>query len=694
MSATVLKLSDFGDGVRYDPESKAVEIDTEDGGVIIDFNPSSYLSREEGDHDENLAEVLTDTTLSMISSTLLLRIAEDDMSRADWLSDRSKGIDLLGLKIENPRTDLGSSSAPMEGMSTARHPVLLEACLRFQSNAASELLPSNGPVKVASTGTESIEGDAQAQLLEDDMNTFLTVTCPEYVPDTDKMLFTTGWSGAGFKKLYHCPLKRRPTSQSVDAKDLIVSSSATDIASAARVTHVIKMDEATLVRMQLVGAYRDVQLASPEPHNTVLDKKIKRTQGITPSNSDPKDIDRTIYECYCNYDIPGFEHKDEKGNATGLPLPYKVSIDLDSRKILEIRRNWKEDDKECAKRNNFVMYPFVPMFGFYPVGLLYILGNTTNALTAAWRIVLDAGMFGNFPGFLYLKSGNRQANNSFRVAPGSGAPVDAAGNDIRSAVMALPYKEAGPGFVQFIDNVATNAQRLGGTAEVQVSEGRQDAPVGTTLALIEQAQKIISAVHRRLHTAQAQEFQILKELLKEDPEALWRHRTDKKVPWDAESLVAALNNYDLVPKADPNTPSQMHRLMKVMALKQMQSANPDIYDPRVVDEYCLEQIGVSDPQRFFVNAQPNAQPNPNIIKAQSSAAIAQTKAQSSVAIAQTKSQADARNAQLKLLDIQTRAAEGEKNRASKERIEGLKIAERLAVHPQSQAILASQNPGI
>jgi hypothetical protein len=302
-------------------------------------------------------------------------------------------------------------------MSNVRHPMLLEATLRFQANARGELLPSDGPVKVTDSLNETEANDELAEKLERDFNYYLTSIATEYYPDTDRMLLYVGFGGCGFKKVYNCPLRQRPVSESVDAKDLIVSNAATDMANSSRVTHVITMRPSVLKRMQLAGAYREVPISAPS--GIVLnpvDRQIADTQGINLTSQQTEDRDHTIYECYCELDIRGYQDK-KNGVATGLPLPYRVVIEKDSQQILEIRRNWREDDETKTAKMCFVKYPFVPGLGFYDIGLIHILGNTTNALTAAWREMLDAGMFANFPGFLYRKLMGRQNTNEFRVAP-------------------------------------------------------------------------------------------------------------------------------------------------------------------------------------------------------------------------------------------------------------------------------------
>jgi len=307
------------------------------------------------------------------------------------------------------------------------------------------------------------ETDDLAMALEKDMNHYLTVTATEYVPDTDRMLFYIGFGGDGFKKVFNCPLRRRPVSESVDAEDLIVSDSATDLQNCGRVTHRIKMRKSVLRRMQIMGAYRDVPIGQPAPA-TPDPAKVRKMEieGVT-AHLNPEDEDYTIYECYCELDLDKFAPKQFKGE--GLPLPYRVTIEKDSRQILSIIRNWNEDDEQCLAKRFFVQSPFIRGLGFYGYGFIHLLGNITNTLTAGWRETIDGGMFANFPGFLFSKSVGRQLSNQIRVPPGGGVGIDlGAQQDIRSAVMPLPYKEPGPGFVSFLQHVAEEGQRLGATA--------------------------------------------------------------------------------------------------------------------------------------------------------------------------------------------------------------------------------------
>ncbi len=655
------------------------------GGIWVDIGDELDTPEESDEHNQNLAEVIPEGILAMIASELLQDIEDDDKSRSEWMNLREQAIGLLGLKINPPKTDPGGNGAPFEGMSSYQDSALLEASVRFQANARGELLPAGGPVKVQNEGAPTGQNDDQAGALEKATNRFLTVTATEYVPDTDRLFFQTGWSGIGFKKGFHCPIRRRPVIESIDAKDLIVSNSATDIDNAARVTHAIKMSKAVLIRMQIAGAYRDVPLSAPVQETTVVEQKIASVQGVRMTVTKPDNMDRLIYESYCDLDIPGFEHK-LKGRITGLPIPYRVTIDKSSRQILEIRRNWKEGDEQCMKRKTFVAYQFIPFMGFYPLGLMHILGNTTNIITAAMRILIDAGMFGNFQSYIYAKTGQGQDKTDFRAAPGTGIPLNVGpGEKISDKIIPMPTKPIDPSFVQFIENIKQDAARLGGTAETQVGEGNQQAPVGTTIALIEQAQKVMSAVHKRLHQAQAEEFRMLQELLQEDPEALWRHNGPDFHPYNEEVLRAALNNFELVPQADPSIPSHMVRMAKAEAAKSLVMASPELWDVKSAIEWYLDQLGIPDLKRFIVMPQPQQQPAP---QPDPNAA----KVMGNIALQRMKSQDQAQERALKAQELQQRAVQDTAELQSRERIAKLQLARELVVHPDAQSIIAAQSP--
>jgi hypothetical protein len=656
---------------EVDTKSPYVKVELPDGSVTISFGGQPKTDDEDSDFHENLAMRIDNSVLGQISSELSRLIEQDDQSRQELLQQYVAGLELLGTKIEQPRSNASDGSTAVEGQATVRHPLLLESIVRFQANARGELLPANGPVKIRNDGLDSANIDAQAEALEKDFNHYLTVTASEYYPDTERMFFALGFGGTTFKKIYYCPIRRRPVSEFVSIPEIIVSNAETTVSTAQRITHVIKMPPSTLKRLQLVGMYRNVPLAANMPaKNNIVEEKIEQLQGVIPTTMFNQDGQpREIYECYCELDIPGFEHADDEG-PTGLQLPYRVTIDKQSKEILEIRRWWKEGDEQYLRRQVFVDYIFVPGFGFYGLGLLHLVGNTTMALTAGWRLCIDNGMFANFPGFLYAKQAGRQNTNEFRVPPGGGMPIETAGNPIQSVVMPLPYRSVDGQFLNLIQLIEQSGQRMASTTETNVGEGNAEAPVGTTIALIEQAQKVISAVHKRMHAAQAREFNLLKELFKECPEAFWENNKYPAYQWTPETLVTALDNINLVPVADPNTPSHAVRIQKAMAIKQLQSANPQLYDPKKVDERILTMLGIEDAMDLFVPPAPPAPPAPDPMMIQAQAKMIDSQAKmAEVKIKAVDAQADAQN----------RAAD----RESKERIAMLQLAREVAVHPES-----------
>ena len=591
---------------EVDEHGNIMSIQLPDGSIEFSLDGEPLKKAEKKTREgwfDNLVEDISTDELGRISEELIKGIESDLKSRQEWIEDRAQGIKLLGLKVEIPGLAGAADGAPVEGMSRVRHPLLLEAVLRFQANARSELLPTDGPVKIREDNNNATDAtDELANDLENDLNHYLTSTAREYYPDTDRMLLMLGFGGTAFKKIYFCPLRNRPVSESIDADDLIVNNSATDLTNATRITHRIYMKPSTVKRMQILGVYRDVDLSQAKQIKLdAAQREKKNQQGISENGTDnPEDRDREIFECYCELEIKGFEHR-RSGKETGLEIPYRVTIDASSHEILSIVRNYDEDTRELPEpRQSFVKYTFVPGMGFYDIGLLHILGNTTNALTAAWREMLDAGMYANFPGFLYSDAGARQNTNIFRIPPGGGALIKTGGAPIQDAVMPLPYKDVGPGLMQLTDNMAQTGMRVGGTAEQAVGEGKQDAPVGTTIALIDQATKVLSSVHKRMHNAQSEEFELLVKCFRENPESFWQKNKRPARKWDEETFIRAINQVDLVPQADPNTASQTQRLMKVMALKQLQQANPAMYDPIAVDRMALQGIGWSNPEQFMV----------------------------------------------------------------------------------------------
>ena len=737
---------DEGPRQDIDEHGNVMSIELSDGSITfsLDGQPLERAKGRETGWFDNLVEEIDQAELASIAHDLMKGVQDDLDSRKEWIEDRAQGIKLLGLKVEIPGLAGAADGAPVEGMSRVRHPLLLEAVLRFQANARSELLPTDGPVKIREDNNNAnLQSDQLANDLENDLNHYLTSTAKEYYPDTDRMLLMLGFGGTAFKKVYFCPLRGRPVSESVDADDLIVNNSATDLSNAKRITHRIYMRASTVKRMQILGVYRDIDLSDPKMIKWDAAQREKMAQqGISTEAFNPSDRDREIYEIYCELDIKGFEHT-KRGKQTGLDIPYRVTIDASTHEILSIVRNYDEDTKDLPEaRSNFVKYTFIPGMGFYDLGLLHILGNTTNALTAAWREMLDAGMYANFPGFLYADTGARQNTNIFRVPPGGGALVKTGGMPISQAVMPLPYKDVGAGLMSLVENINQTGMRVGGTAEQAVGEGKQDAPVGTTIALIDQATKVLNSVHKRMHGAQSDEFALLVRCFRENPDSFWQQNRRPARKWDEETFLRALDQVDLVPQADPNTASQTQRLMKIVALKQIQAQNPSMYDPIAIDTAALQAVGWSNPEQFMIPASSQGTPPPEMqqkmaelqIKKQDSDTKAKL-AQGKMAVDQARVQLDMAKAQqdsqqgglvgpqektdhekqvdgidliikekladAKLMDSKLKAASlgaemkrdqfdnqiKQEDMLTKERIQMVDLAQNIAVHPESEQIV-------
>jgi len=647
-----------------------LRVETDDGGVSL-VEPRRAGRKEETKDNwyRNIADELDPMVRARIATEVIEGVEADDRSRAQWMEDLARIITMLGLRLEEPKTSVSGSGEAT--MSSVHAPLLLESTLLFQANAGAELLPADGPVKVSIGSGGSTSADEEAQSLEEALNYYLTVRASEYYPDTTRMLLGVGYAGCGFKKVYRCPVRRRPVSESIDPSDLIVNNVATDLRNSFRITHRISMDQSTMRRMQLVGAYRDVELGEESYSRPDVVKETKaEQQGISASAERPQDEPYQLFETYCELDVEGFED-EENGKPTGLLLPWKVTVHPETQELLELRRNWAQDDETKTARQVFVKYPFVEGMGFYGIGLGHILGNTQRALTAMERLGIDNTMFSNFPGFLVAKIAGRQNTNEIRVYPGSGAPVETNGMKIGDAVMPLPYKDLTPAFMTLMKSVEEGGQRLGGSAQVQVGEGRQDAPVGTTLALIEQATKIMSAVHKNLHSAQANEFKLLVDLFRDDPMALWRGLKGNREDWNEQRIIDALNRSDIAPRADPNTPSNMHRMMKAQALWQLAQQAPEI-DKRQALEYTLRILGFENIEQLMPPPDPNAKPEP----APTDKAALMV-AQSRIMDAQTKAQKVQADAILKVREMQMDAATKAEEIAGRE-----KVAQLNASRPQ------------
>ena len=648
-------------------DTGTVEITGDDGFVTIDPTGESLLADNDDDEADtdfsaNLANKVDVLHRGRIAEELLTAIEAHKQDRNQWVQIRAKLVELLGLKIEEPKSDVSTSAL---GMSTSvvRDPVLAQAVETFRANAYAEMCPASGPVKVVNFGPETEDADQLARNLENDLNYYLTQTATEYYPDTRYMLWWTGLASGTFKKVYSCPRRRRPVSEYVDGTNLIVPSNATDLANAGQIAHQVTMRPNEVKRMQYLGVYRKTDLQMPmavQPN--AVEAKVATTDGTTAQPQRIEDQNFTLYEVYCELDLPGFEHTDEDGTPTGLALPYRVTIEETSREILEIRRNWDEDDPDQIAKIPFVLFPYsTGLSRIYGSGLGQLLGNMAMALTALMRITIDSGMMSTFPGLLKAKGTGRQLSNEIRVPPGGAAEIDTGGLPIRDAVMGMPYKDMSAQVIAFIAQLREVAARLGSAAELPVGEGKADVPVGTMLAMIEQATKVEGAVHKALHAAQAEEFRKLVDLFRADPESLWRGNRRPALGGDPQTRLdrfkQALDNCDIVPMSDPNVPSETHRLLKALAFKQTVAANPQI-DQLAVDRYVAETMKVDDFDQFVLKQGPQLPPPPT---PEQQALLANV-------------QINKQNADTKQLQVMLQAQNQEKDRQSDENIAALKMA--------------------
>jgi len=612
-----------------------VSIDDDGGVTVAPLLPQASRAASD-DFDRNLAREMDEGLLSALGGDLIQGIEADLESRREWIDNWTKGMPLLGTKIE----EMSGTKTNKRNISSLVHPLLLEAIVKAQGAARAELLPAAGPVKVRLRGNNTEAQDDLAQSLENDMNNYLTTVAREYYPDTDRGLFSLFYGGNWFRKVYMCPLRRRPVCESIDVSDLIVSQDAVDIDNAMRVTHRAMISPTLMRRMQIFGDWLDITLGTPTPDETESGRAKRELTGERNMSLRPEDQSFTIYETTTDIDPEelGFNEPDA---PPGLPLPYVVTIEKDSRSVLCIRRGWRQGDDRFVRRQRFVHYGMVPSFGFLCLGYVHLLGNSTRALTAAWRLLCDAGMFSNFPGGVKLR-GTRTSTNEVAPTPGEWVDVDGQGvDDLRKIMMPMPYKDPSMVFVEFMAQVAQAAKEMGGTVNLATGEGRTNIPVGTMMAMVEQATQVGAIVHKRLHTSQAREFELLKEVIAENPDALAAAIPRPDLRWRGK---LEFDDIDLIPASDPNVPSQTHRVMLATALVQIAAENPDIYDKLAVHERAWRTVGVNDTKAFL-----HPQPPPGPQQPDPAAAMA-SQAQ------QIKAQADLLKAQTDAADSRRKAA--------------------------------------
>lgn len=641
----------------------------EDGGVTI-AAPAVHRRPEKttpATFNDNLAKSMNDGDLAQLASEIREGIESDLRSRDKFVQNLTTGVDLLGLEIRQE----SQTKSTKRNISTVQHPVLLEAITKAQSRARPELFPSDGPCKVTTRGSMSGKAtDELAASLQADMNWYLTTGAREYYADGDRGLFGFFFSGNWFKKVYEHPLWHRPTSQSIGIEDFIVSQDAVDLDTAVRMTHRNSdMAAATVKRMMHFGGWRNIELSQAVATIDPYKQKMSSVLGLSPVSVRPQDIPRTIDETITDLDLGYYGHL-EAGVPDGLPVSYAVTMDWDSFQILDIRRRWRFGDKEFQRRHPYVHFGMIPAFDFLALGYVHLLGNSAKALTAIWRLLCDSGMFANFPGGVKAKS-MRLGSNELQPSPGEWVDADITGmDDIRKAFLPMPYKDVSPGLMQLVDKIASDVQRLGGTVELDVGEGRTNIPVGTMLAMVEQATQTMAAVHKRMHSAQARELLLLKECFADNPEALWKLNPDPARQWQTRE---EFENLDLVPASDPNVPAQIHRLMIALAMVTMSGQNPDIYDRVETHLRAWRMLGVKDADEFVRQPPPQGGEDPAATAAKTALATKQMDVAFKSQENQRKAATEAVENQQQAEKLRVDAASDAADRASKEKIETMKV---------------------
>jgi hypothetical protein len=556
-------------------------VQEEDGSATINFDPSAVNQPGGEGHGDNLAELLPDDVLGKLGSELSENYATYKAARSDWEDSYTKGLDLLGFKYENP-------TQPFQGASGATHPVLAEAVTQFQAQAYKELLPATGPVNTRVIGLANRQKEDQSVRVKEFMNYQLMDVMKEYEPEFDQMLFYLPLSGSAFKKVYYDELLGRAVSKFVPADDILVPYTATSISDSEAVIHVIKMSENDLRKKQVAGFYVDIELQPGYNEETEVEKKERELEGVKRTRDE--DI-FTILEIHTDLDLEGFEDKDSTGEETGIRLPYIVTLELGSREILSIRRNYAAEDPLKKKQEYFVHFKFLPGMGFYGFGLIHMIGGLSRTATTALRQLLDAGTLSNLPSG-FKQRGIRVRDEAQSIQPGEFRDVDAPGGNIKDAFMPLPFKEPSATLLQLMGTVVAAGQRFASIADMQVGDGNQQAAVGTTIALLERGSRVMSAIHKRLYVAMKSEFNLLA--------GVFKTYLPKEYPYDVVGgqrniMVADFDDkVDIIPVADPNIFSQSQRISLAQTELQLAQSNPGMHNLYEAYRHMYEAIGVKN----------------------------------------------------------------------------------------------------
>jgi len=588
----------MGAGGDIMPEENSLEIelpstlDDLPEGVELATEETVEVVAEPYNHDANLAEVLDDSVLGALSSELQSKVREDMESRQDWEEAIAKGLNLLGINYED-RSD------PFLGASGVTHPLLSEATTQFQSQAYKEMLPSGGPVKTQILGVPTQQTEDQAQRVKDFMNYQIMEVMEEYDPDTDQMLFYLPLTGSTFKKVYFDQAKQRAVSKFVPAEDLVVPYSASDLMTAERVTHVVKMSYNDIRKLQVAGVYKDVELSTTDSGEDEgsIQGTTDELQGLHPNYSD--DV-YTLLEIHVDLDLEGFE------DPNGIMLPYIVTIDENSNQVLSVVRNYREQDPLRRKRQYFVHFKFLPGFGFYGFGLLHTIGGLSRAATSILRQLIDAGTLSNLPAGFKAR-GVRIRNDDEPLNPGEFRDIDVPGGDLKNSIIPLPYKEPSGTLAQLLGVVVDSGRRFAQVADAKISDVNSQAPVGTTVALIEQGSKIISSIHKRLHYAQKQEFRMLAEIFSENP-VPYPYSVGNVNPQIMQSDFDG--RIDILPVSDPSIFSMAQRLSLAQTQLQMAQQAPQIHNQYEAFRRMYDALDIKNIDTILPPPQPPAPVDP------------------------------------------------------------------------------------
>jgi hypothetical protein len=534
-------------------------------------------------HESNLALFMEERDLYELSSDLLGAYAADKDSRADWEDSYMKGLDLLGLKFED-------RSVPWDGACGVFHPMLSEAVVRFQAQTIQEIYPASGPVKTRIVGKLSDEKTSQAHRVQNYLNYLITERMTEYRTETEKLLFSLPIAGSAFRKVYYDPNMARPCAMFVPAEDFVVSYGASDLTTCERATHVMKKTSNEIRKLQVSGFYLDVDLTAPTPDISNIQEKYNRLTG----DSDNYEYDNrhTLLEMHVDVDLKGFEDT-ERGEPTGIGLPYVITIDKSSSQVLAIRRNWHEDDPKRLPRQHFVHYQYLPGFGFYGFGLVHMIGGLSKSATSLLRQLVDAGTLANLPGGLKAR-GLRIKGDDTPIMPGEFRDVDVPGGTIRDNITFLPYKEPSNVLYSLLADIVTEGRRFASAADVKASDINGEAPVGTTLAILEREMKVMSAVQARVHASVGKELKILSNIVRDNgPESYpYELSDDPLVSEDFDDRV------DIIPVSDPNAGTMAQRIMQYQAALQLATTAPQMYDMPLLHRQMLEVLGIQDADKI------------------------------------------------------------------------------------------------